>query len=104
MSLSDRVKGFTAWLLGPRGLMALAVGLLFVLMSVSFVDVPWNLPAPQCNGDLCEIPVNEGPPGETITGALFGPYVILVVLSALVLAACMVGGVYLAKADGGRLG
>ncbi len=102
MSLSDRLRSFSAWLLGPHGLMALAVGFLFVLMSVSFVNIPWNLPG--CGGDLCEVPVSRDPAGMSITDALFGPYVVLVVLSALVLASCMIGGVYLAKTEGGRFG
>jgi len=107
MSLSDRVRGFAAWLTGPQGLMALAVSLLFVLMSVSFVNIPWNLPSQECRdatGSLCEIPVTHGSAeSPSIADALFGPYVLLVILSGLVLAACMIGGVYLAKVEGGRL-
>lgn len=103
MSPSEAFQRFAAWLLGPRGLMALAVSFLFVLMSVSFVNIPWGLPAPECRGDLCEIPVMGGSAsGPGIADTLFGPYVILVVLSALMLAACMIGGVYLAKTEGGR--
>ncbi len=91
------------WLVGPHGLMLFAVSLLFVLMVASFVNVPWNLPSTNCSGGsaLCDIPVKpEGGP-DSITGLLFGDYVFLVVLSALVLAACMIGGVYLAKTEGG---
>ena len=99
MSLNDRARGFTRWILGPRGIMAFAASLLFAVMTASFVGVPW--PTPPCKGELCEISAVEGPQDQSITKTLFGPYAILVIISALLLAACMVGGVYLAKAEGG---
>jgi len=105
MSLRDRVRAAGAWIVGPRGVMALGVSLLFFLMAVSFLNIPWNLPAAECGGEPCEIPVYPDPgtpPEGTIGGSLFGPYATLVFLSALVLAACMIGGVYLAKTEEGE--
>ena len=99
MKLSDRIRVAGAWLVGPRGVMALAVSLLFVLMTVSFVNIPWNLPAAKCGDTLCTIPVTPTSTGPSIGETLFGPYAVLVLLSALVLAACMIGGVYLAKTE-----
>jgi NADH:ubiquinone oxidoreductase subunit 6 (subunit J) len=81
--------------------MAVGVVLLLAVMSASFLNVPWPSPPAQCGGELCEIGVTGGAPDESITGSLFGPYAILVIISALVLAACMIGGVYLAKMEGG---
>ena len=100
MSPSERVRALAAWIVGPRGVMAFAVSLLFVLMVVSFADIPWDSPPDRCGGTLCEIPVTPPPSGESIAEALFGDYPVLVILSALVLAACMIGGVYLAKTEG----
>ena len=99
MSPNER-RGISRWFLGPRGLMAFAAALLFVVMVVSFVNIPWG--EPRCGGTLCEIPVTDSEGrGGSITGSLFGGYAVLVLLSALVLAACMIGGVYLAKSEGG---
>jgi NADH:ubiquinone oxidoreductase subunit 6 (subunit J) len=91
-----------------RGLMVVAVVLLMAVMSASFLNVPWPSPPPECGGELCEIEVTDPrppappvPEEESLTKSLFGPYVFLVILSALVLAACMIGGVYLAKMEGG---
>ena len=102
MSPSERLGAVAAWIVGPRGVMAFAVSLLFILMVVSFVNIPWNLPATQCGDTVCEIDVT-GPTLEktSIAETLFGGYALLVILSALVLAACMIGGVYLAKTEGG---
>ena len=83
---------------GPRWLMVAVVLLLLLVMAVSFVGIPWDraLPASECGGAPCEVPVTgEGSIGR----ALFGPFVIVVIVSALVLAAAMIGGVYLAKED-----
>ncbi|MBI4415815.1 MAG: NADH-quinone oxidoreductase subunit J [Euryarchaeota archaeon] len=101
MSPSDRWTRFARWVSGPRGLMVFAVSLLFAVMTASFVNIPWPSPPPDCGGALCEIQVVEGPTEQSISKTLFGPYAILVILIALVLAVCMIGGVYLAKAEGG---
>lgn len=101
MTADDRLRAAWAWLVGPRGVMAFAVALLFALMVASFVNIPWDLPAQKCGDSLCEIPVTPGSAEPSIGETLFGPYAILVLLSALVLAACMIGGVYLAKSEGG---
>lgn len=99
----SRADRLAAWVLGPRALMAFAVTLLFLIMALSFVNIPWTrqLPPPECGGSLCEITVADGPVGQSIAKTLFGPYAILVLVSALLLAACMIGGVYLAKAEEG---
>ena len=94
---------FARWVLG-RGLMLVAVLLLMAVMSASFLNVPWPTPPAECGGELCEIETDRDslvPEAQHLTKSLFGSYVILVVLSALVLAACMIGGVYLAKMEGG---
>ncbi|MEK6851381.1 MAG: hypothetical protein AABY30_02460 [Candidatus Thermoplasmatota archaeon] len=102
MTGRDRMHRLARWAAGPHGTMAFAVSLLFVLMSVSFLNIPWGLPAAKCGGGLCEVPVTEGTPAQpSIAETLFGGYPLLVVLIALVLAACMIGGVYLAKSEGG---
>ncbi len=87
----------------PRqGLAAVAVGALFLVMSVSFIGIPW--PTQQH-----EIPVyNTTPVNGTapngIANVLFDAYPIGVILIAIILAAAMIGGVYLAKMEGGKLG
>jgi len=101
--IPSRGDRFVRWMLG-RGLMLVAVVLLMVVMSASFLNVPWPTPPAECGGELCEIETEVDAPvpeGQHLTKSLFGSYVILVVLSALVLAACMIGGVYLAKMEGG---
>ena len=103
----SRADRFAHWILG-RGLMALASVLLLAVMSASFLNVPWPTPPAECGGELCEIAVTDNPDSsaptptnQSLTKSLFGPYVILVVLIAFVLATCMIGGVYLAKMEGG---
>ena len=100
MSPSDRLAAFGRWLGGPRGLMVLAVIFLFLLMSWSFLVAPWGPPA--CSGALCNVPITD-PANESgsVTGSLFGAYPMLVLVTGLVLASCMIGGVYLAKMEGG---
>lgn len=102
MSPSDRIAAFGRWIAGSRGLMVLAVVFLFLLLSWSFAVAPWGSPA--CGGAFCDVPItSEDPANESasVTGSLFGGYAILVLVSGLVLAACMIGGVYLAKMEGG---
>jgi len=102
MSPSDRLGAFGRWLVGPRGLMVLAVIFLFLLMTWSFLVAPWGPPA--CGGAFCSVPItSENPANESasVTGSLFGGYAVLVLVSGLVLASCMIGGVYLAKMEGG---
>jgi len=76
MSPSERLARFRAWLLAPRILLALAVGLLFLLMAASFVAAPWDLPGcPGDGGGLCDVPITpSSPAGEagSVTGSLFG--------------------------------
>ena len=99
----NRGERFARWIVG-RGLMAVAVVLLMAVMSASFLNVPWPTPPAECGGELCEIETERESPvpeAQHLTKSLFGPYAILVVLSSLVLAACMIGGVYLAKMEGG---
>ena len=102
MNPSDRLGAFGRWLVGPRGLMVLAVIFLFLLMTWSFLVAPWGSPA--CGGAFCNVPItSENPANESasVTGSLFGGYAVLVLVSGLVLASCMIGGVYLAKMEGG---
>jgi len=76
-----------------------AVAALFLVMAVSFVGVPW--PTVQH-----EIPVvnTTSPSGNAIANSLFSSYAVALILIGIILAAAMVGGVYLAKMEGGKLG
>ena len=82
-----------------QALAVAAVATLFLVMAVSFVGVPW--PTAQH-----EIPVvnTTSPSGNAIANSLFNTYSIALILIGLILAAAMVGGVYLAKMEGGKLG
>lgn len=82
-----------------QALAVAAVATLFLVMAVSFVGVPW--PTQQH-----EIPVVNGtaPTGNTLANSLFDNYSMAVILIGIILAAAMVGGVYLAKMEGGKLG
>ena len=104
MNRDEGTAGLPRWATSPRFVMLFAVGLLFALMAWAFLVAPWTLPASQCGGGLCSIPITPtGAANETgsVTGSLFGGYVILVFVIALVLASCMIGGVFLAKMEGG---
>ncbi len=87
----------------PRqGLAAVAVTTLFLVMAVSFVGIPWPT-------EQHEIPVYNGTPtngtaANGIANVLFDAYPVGVILIAIILAAAMIGGVYLAKMEGGKLG
>ncbi len=82
-----------------QALSVAAVAALFLVLSVSFIGVPW--PTQQH-----EIPVVNGtaPSGNALANTLFDNYSMAVILIAIILAAAMVGGVYLAKMEGGKLG
>lgn len=75
-------------------LVLVAVGALFVVMSVSFVGIPWPT-------EPHEIPVVD--PNGTAQGGiannLFLAFPVTVVLIAILLGAAMIGGIYLAKMD-----
>ncbi len=76
-------------------LVMLAVGALFVVMALSFFgNVGW--PA-----NPTSIPVYDPNATSTngIANQLFDPFAITVILIAILLAAAMIGGVYLAKMD-----
>jgi len=87
----------------PRqGLAVVAVAALFLVMAVSFVGIPWPT-------EQHEIPVYNGTPtngtaANGIADVLFNAYPIALILIAIILAAAMIGGVYLAKMEGGKLG
>ncbi len=87
----------------PRqGLAVVAVGALFLVMAVSFVGIPW--PTQQH-----EIPVYNGTPTNGtapngIANVLFNSYPVGLILIGIILAAAMIGGVYVAKMEGGKLG
>ncbi len=82
-----------------QALAVAAVAALFLVMSVSLIGVPW--PTQQH-----EIPVvnTTAPGGNAIANSLFDSYAIALILIGIILAAAMVGGVYLAKMEGGKLG
>ncbi len=82
-----------------QALAVAAVATLFLVMAVSFVGVPW--PTTQH-----EIPyVNTtSPNGNAIANSLFNSYSIALILIGVILGAAMVGGVYLAKMEGGKIG
>ena len=82
-----------------QALAVAAVATLFLVLAVSFVGVPW--PTTQH-----EIPVvtPPSPPGNPTANRLFDSYAIALILIGIILAAAMVGGVYLAKMEGGKLG
>lgn len=82
-----------------QALAVAAVATLFLVLAVSFVGVPW--PTAQH-----EIPVvnTTSPSGNAIANSLFESYSIALILIGIILAAAMVGGVYLAKMEGGKLG
>ena len=82
-----------------QALAVAAVATLFLVLAVSFVGVPW--PTTQH-----EIPVanTTSPSGNAIANRLFDSYAIALILIGIILAAAMVGGVYLAKMEGGKLG
>ena len=82
-----------------QALAVAAVATLFLVLAVSFVGVPW--PTTQH-----EIPVvnTTSPSGNAIANSLFESYSIALILIGIILAAAMVGGVYLAKMEGGKLG
>ena len=63
-----------------------------VLLSASFVDVPWS-------SELYTVPLYNATSGEGVAADLFGPFVVTVILIALLLTAAMIGGVYLAKTE-----
>ena len=82
-----------------QALAVAAVATLFPVLAVAFVGVPW--PTTQH-----EIPVVNptSPSGNAIANRLFDSYAIALILIGIILAAAMVGGVYLAKMEGGKLG
>ena len=82
-----------------QALAVAAVAALFLVMSVSLIGVPW--PTQQH-----EIPyVNTtSPNGNAVANSLFDSYTIALILIGIILAAAMIGGVYLAKMEGGKLG
>jgi NADH:ubiquinone oxidoreductase subunit 6 (subunit J) len=82
----------------PRqGLAVVAAGALFLVMSVSFVGIPWPT-------EQHEIPVYNGTAQNGVANVLFNVYPIALILIGIILAAAMIGGVYLAKMEGGKLG
>ncbi len=82
-----------------QALAVAAVAALFLVMAVSFIGVPW--PTQQH-----EIPVynNTTAGGNGIANSLFDSYAVGLILIGIILGAAMVGGVYLAKMEGGKLG
>lgn len=71
-------------------ILAVALALLAALMAYSFLDVPWQ--PNQVEGNQTD--------SHTIARTLFVQYPAALYVIALLLAASMVGGVYLAKMEG----
>ena len=82
-----------------QALAVAAVAALFLVMAVSLVGIPW--PTEQHQIDVVN---TTSPGGNAIANSLFNSYTIALILIAIILAAAMVGGVYLAKMEGGKLG
>ncbi len=82
-----------------QALAVAAVAALFLVMAVSFVGVPW----PTQQHEI-QVVNTTAPDGNAIANSLFNSYSIALILIGLILAAAMVGGVYLAKMEGGKLG
>ncbi len=85
-----------------RAILAVAaVGGLFVVMGASVVGIPWPT-------ESHYLPVTgNGTTNSTansLSGSLFDGYPIAVILIGLILGASMIGGVYLAKMEGGKIG
>ncbi len=87
-------------MIGQRQALAIAaVAALFLVMAVSFIGVPW--PTTQHPIDVVN---TTSPGGNAIANSLFNSYSIALILIGVILAAAMVGGVFLAKMEGGKLG
>ncbi len=87
-------------MIGQRQALAVAaVAALFLVMAVSFIGVPW--PTQQ---HVIPVYNNTTAAGNGVANALFNSYAIALILIGVILGAAMVGGVYLAKMEGGKLG
>jgi NADH:ubiquinone oxidoreductase subunit 6 (subunit J) len=82
-----------------QALAVAAVAALFIVMAVSFVGAPW--PTTQ---HVLPIVNTTSPSGNAIANRLFDSYSMSLILIGIILAAAMVGGVYLAKMEGRKLG
>lgn len=76
------------WTLG--GLFAL-----LIVMSAAFVGLPWK-------NELHEVPVYNETGTRGVANDLFNTWAVTLLLIATLLAAAMIGGVYLAKMEEGR--
>ena len=85
-----------------RAILAIAgVGALFVVMGASVVGIPWPTQShflPVTGNGTANSTANS------LSGGLFDSYPIAVILIGLILGASMIGGVYLAKMEGGEIG
>ena len=75
----------------------LTVSLLFVIVAESVFIVSWP-------NELHDIPTYNGTDssGAGVANSLFGGYLFTVILIGLLLATAMIGGIYLAKKEGGE--
>ncbi len=75
----------------------LTVSLLFIVVAESVFLVSWP-------SELHDIPAYNGtdPSGAGVANSLFGDYLFTVILIGLLLATAMIGGIYLAKKEGGE--
>ena len=82
-----------------QALSVAAVAALFLVMAASVIGVPW--PTQQ---HVIPVVNTTSPSGNAIANSLFNSYTITLILIAIILAAAMVGGVYVAKMERGKLG
>lgn len=75
--------------------MLLGVALFFVVVAESVVIVPWK-------DQLHDTPAynNTNASGTGVANSLFGTYSFTVIIIGMLLSAAMIGGIYLAKAEG----
>lgn len=75
--------------------MLIGVSLLFVVVAESVLLVPWP-------NQMHDIPTQNttNASGQGVANTLFGGYAFAVLLIGLLLTAAMIGGIYVAKAEG----
>ncbi len=75
-------------------ILLIGVTLLFVLVAESMINVPWR-------DELHDIPTynNTNASGPGVANSMFNDYSFTIIIIGLLLAAAMIGGVYLAKEE-----
>lgn len=80
-----------------QGLAVVAAAALFLVMSISFVGIPW--PTQQHEIPIVNNTTAANGTAVGIANSLFYVYPITLILIGIILAAAMIGGVYLAKME-----